>query len=162
MEMETRVARLERELRRSRWITVLLLIALAALLGYGAGESIPEVLRAKRFEMVDDAGRPLLALRPTSSGGAIGVFSRSGNLAAVLTADETGGGLLNIASAGGGNGVLVLGSNAEGTGGALTIFNGAEKEVVTLRPDKQGRGVVGAWDAAGKGHTLRAVEKDET
>ncbi len=162
MEMETRLALLEREVRRARRMTVLLLIALAALVGYGAGETVPEVVRAKRFELVDGAGRPLVALRSTSQGGAIGVFSRSGNLAAVLTADETGGGLLNVASGRGGNGVLVLGSNADGTGGALTVFNRAEKEIVTLRPDKEGRGVVGAWDAQGKGRTLRPAGKDET
>lgn len=155
MKDQARLAGLEKEVRRYRNATVLLLLAVAALLAGGAGESIPDVVRARRFEMVDRDGRLLVAMRPTSSGGAIGVFNLSGEPAGVLTVDVTGGGLLNMISNRGRNGVLLLGSNADETGGAVTVYNKDEQEVVTLRPDASGRGLVGAWDAQKRGQTLR-------
>jgi hypothetical protein len=153
--LETRISRIESQLKFYRGITLLLLIAVAALLGLGAGQTPPDVIRAKRFEMVNDAGIPLVAMRPTSLGGAIGVFTTKGAVAGVLTTDESGGGLLNILSGQGRNGVLVLGSNADTTGGAVTVYNSEEREVITLRPSRLGHGVVGAWDGYGKGSTLQ-------
>ena len=134
--IETRISRIESQLKLYRGLTVLLLIAVAALLGLGAGQTPPEVIRAKRFEMVNDEGIALVAMRPTSLGGAIGVFTAKGAVAAVLTTDESGGGLLNILSGQGRNGVLMLG------------------------PSPLGHGIVGAWDGHGKGSTLQPpVEK---
>ena len=152
---ECRLARLERQVSLYRELTVLLLAGVTALLGFGAAPPVPEVLKARGFEMVDAAGKPLAALRPTSSGGALGIFNARGELAAVLTADATGGGLLNLGSGGGLNGVLLLGRNADETGGAVTVYNRNEQEVVTLRPDLQGHGVVGAWDGKGAGRRLQ-------
>ena len=103
----------------------------------------------------------MVALRSISGGGAIGVFNRQGGTAAVMTADETGGGLLNMISGKGRNGVLLLANNAEGTGGAVTVFNIAESEVVTLRTDGLGRGVVGAWDDSKRGQTLHGGLRKE-
>lgn len=153
--LEARISRLEVQLRFHRRLTMLLAICVIVLLGLGATQGVPEVIRAKRFELVDDAGMPLVAMRPTSMGGAIGVFNKKGQVAGVLTADETGGGLLNILSSQGKNGVLLLGTNADVTGGAVTVYNRREQEVVTLRPSAIGHGIVGAWDGTGKGSTLR-------
>ncbi len=155
MNDQERLERLERQVRWYRNLTVLLLLAVAALLLSGAGEAVPEVIRARSFEMVSQDGEPLAALRPTSAGGAIGIFNRKGGTAGVLTADATGGGLLNIISPHGRNGVLVLGYNADETGGAVTVYNKEEREVVTLRPDPGGVGIIGAWDEQGRGQTLR-------
>lgn len=158
--IESRISRIESQLKLYRGLTVLLLIAVAALLGLGAGQTPPEVIRAKRFEMVNDEGIALVAMRPTSLGGAIGVFTAKGAVAAVLTTDESGGGLLNILSGQGRNGVLMLGSNADTTGGAVTVYNNEEREIITLRPSPLGHGIVGAWDGHGKGSTLQPpVEK---
>ena len=153
--LEARITRLEVQLRFHRRVTMLLAVGVIVLLGLGVTQGVPELIRAKRFEMVDDEGKPLVAMRPTSMGGAIGVFTSKGQVAGVLTADESGGGLLNILSSQGKNGVLLLGTNADATGGAVTVYNTREQEVVTLRPSVIGHGVVGAWDGTGKGSTLR-------
>lgn len=161
MNDQERLSRLERQVRRYRNLTALLLLAVVALLASGAGDPVPEVLRARRFEMVAEDGRPLAALRPTSTGGAIGIFNLKGEPAGLLTADATGGGLLNIISAQGRNGVLMLGTNADQTGGAVTVYNSAEQEVVTLRPDPAGVGLMGAWDGQKRGQTLRGGPRRE-
>ncbi|MCZ6627015.1 MAG: hypothetical protein O7E56_02175 [SAR324 cluster bacterium] len=152
---EYRLARLERQVRLYRALTALLLAGFAALMGIGAAPAVPEVIKARRFEMVNAEGVPLAAMRPTSAGGSIGVFNSQGGLSAVLTADSTGGGMLNLGSGDGRNGVLLLGLNADETGGAITVYNNNEREVVTLRPDLQGHGVVGAWDGLGGGRKLQ-------
>lgn len=161
MTTEQRLRRLERQCRLYRNLIIIAGLVLVALLTYGAAKPVPEVIRARSIEVIDAAGKPMVALRAISGGGAIGVFNRRGETAAVLTADETGGGLLNIISGEGRNGVLILGSNADGTGGAITVFNRAEKEAVTLRTDGSGRGVVGAWDRMKRGQTLRGGLRNE-
>ena len=155
MTIEQRLRRLERQCHWYRNLFILAVLVLVALLTHGATKPIPDVIRAKSLEVIDMEGRPMVALRTISGGGAIWVFNRQGETAGVLTADETGGGLLNMISREGRNGVLILGSNSEGTGGAVTVFNGAEKEVVTLRTNSLGQGIVGAWDALKRGQTLR-------
>lgn len=161
MTTEQRLQRLERQCSTYRNLFILAGLVAVALLTYGATKPLPEVVRARIFEVIDLAGRPMVALRTISGGGAIGIFNRQGEPAGVLTADETGGGLLNMISGEGRNGVLILGSNADGTGGAVTVFNRAEKEVVTLRTDGSGRGVVGAWDEMRRGQTLHGGVRKE-
>ena len=52
----SRLAGVERQLRFHRTIIVGLLVVLVALVGYGAMEGAPEVVRATRFEAIDPNG----------------------------------------------------------------------------------------------------------
>ncbi len=63
MNDHERLMRLEKQVRRYRNTTALLVMATAAVLFSGAGESVPEVIRARSIEVIDPAGRPLVALR---------------------------------------------------------------------------------------------------
>ena len=54
MELELRVQRLERTIRRLTFLSVIPLLGLAIVLGSGfRSERIPDVLRAKSFEIVE-------------------------------------------------------------------------------------------------------------
>jgi hypothetical protein len=112
--MESRVARLERECRRWRLAGV---AALVGVVGVGAAQRPPDVVRARRLEIVDDRGRPrvtieaaddLCGLRVEDPDGRDGItlgtyddgtrvvnlWDRAGKLVALgLTAGETGPGL---------------------------------------------------------------------
>lgn len=89
--LESRVARLERQLRLQRTLTGLALLALTAMIALGATEGIPDVIRARRFEVVDSVGRPLVTLKTTAFGGQVQTVGRDGISGVSLGASSTGG-----------------------------------------------------------------------
>ena len=54
--METRIERLETRVRRLGAAVAVLVGALVVLVGYGATRPVPEVVRAHRFEVLNDSG----------------------------------------------------------------------------------------------------------
>ena len=89
--LESRVARLERQLRFQRAVTALALLALVALTGWGALQSPPEVIRARRFEVINRTGRPLVTLLTNEYGGLVQTLGNDGVSGVTLGASSTGG-----------------------------------------------------------------------
>ena len=89
--LETRVARLERALRVYRAVAMLALLALAALTELGATRSVPEVIRARRFEVVTPEGQPLVTLHTGTYGGQVQTLGRDGVSGVSIGASSTGG-----------------------------------------------------------------------
>jgi hypothetical protein len=63
--LESRLAAIERQLRFHRLVNAGLLVALVALVGYGATKGVPDVIRAKSFAVVDAAGKVRIKLAVT-------------------------------------------------------------------------------------------------
>lgn len=89
--LESRVARLERQLRLHRALSAVALLGLAALLALGAARGVPEVIRAHRFEVIDDHGRPLVTLKTTGFGGMVQTVGNDGISGVSMGAGSTGG-----------------------------------------------------------------------
>ena len=83
--LEARVARLERANRR---LLALGGVALAALVLLGA-QTVGDVVRARRFELIDDRGVPLAILAPArdGAGGELTLRDREGERRASLRAE---------------------------------------------------------------------------
>lgn len=152
MTIEQRLAAVERQLRFHRLVIAGLLVALVALVGYGATEGVPDVIRARSFEVVNPEGQAVIAARADKDGGGLWLYNVEGQLVVVAHAGKDGGGVLALYNAEGQSGVgaaalkdgggLAL-YNAKGQqgvvadagviGGRLTLYNADEKETVILR-----------------------------
>lgn len=71
---ESRLAAVERQLRFHRAVIAALLVALVALMGYGATEGVPEEIRARKFVVVNEDGRNLLVLDSHNAEGHLGIY----------------------------------------------------------------------------------------
>jgi hypothetical protein len=85
------VARLERALRFQRALSALSLLALAAVVTLGATGGTPEVIRARRFEVIDERGRPLVTLATGTFGGQVQTLGNDGVSGVTLGASSSGG-----------------------------------------------------------------------
>jgi hypothetical protein len=127
--IESRLTAVERQLRFQRAVIAGLLVALVALVGWGAGEDIPDVIRARRFEVVNPEGKVVVGA---------GAFKY--------------GGLLTLFNAEGQAGVRAI---AGPYGGQLYILNKTGEEVVQLLADLYDVGYVRTYDRQGNSRTLK-------
>ena len=77
MTHEARIRRLERQCRLYRDLFVLAGLTLAGLLAYGALQPIPEVVQARRFQVVSDQGLLAADLNAQNGTGALNLFEGS-------------------------------------------------------------------------------------
>ncbi|HKJ00239.1 MAG TPA: hypothetical protein VKB51_17320 [bacterium] len=89
--LEARVARLEHQLRLYRALSLAALVALVALTALGASRTVPDVIRAHRFEVIDAHGRPLVMLKTTGFGGIVQTVGNDGVSGVSIGASSTGG-----------------------------------------------------------------------
>lgn len=81
--VETRLAAVERQLRFQRAVIAGLLVALVALVGYGATEGVPDVIRAREFEVVNEKGQVVVQAVADSNHSGIGrlrLFNAAGGV----------------------------------------------------------------------------------
>ncbi len=94
MTIEDRLKRLEIQVRRMRWVIIVLLLigAGAVIFSVMQREDVPQVIRAHSFEVIGDNGRVAAKMGHQVSNGGVWVFNDQGYSAAFLTTDEFGAG----------------------------------------------------------------------
>ena len=93
---ETRLAKIENRLRFQRRIIAFLLIAVVALVGFGSVGSVPKLIRANQFEVVDKDGNVVSRLGHFHRGsGALEILTREGKVVVIASALR-GNGYLKI------------------------------------------------------------------
>ena len=94
MTTEDRLKRLEIQVRRMRWVIIVLLMigAGAVIFSVTQREGLPQVIRAHSFEVIGDNGRVAAKMGHQVSNGGVWVFNDQGYSAAFLTTDEFGAG----------------------------------------------------------------------
>ena len=102
----------------------------AFVVGQAAPEGVPDVIRAKTFEVVNEVGSSVVALRSWEHGGRIETRNHQGKGLFTVAANDAGG-------------------------GSLTTFNAEGKKLVTLGVVKaegvmDGTGMVGVYDPTGR------------
>jgi hypothetical protein len=180
MSLEQRFDRLESANRQWRVATIILGVLVAALVFTSrpqgssiatAGAAAPELIRARRFEVVNEKGDTLVAIAAGNGGvgelsiynaqkiqlvnlggseifgGGLFLSDSKGRLKVVMTAPKDTGGVIRDLN-GEGKPVVELTASGDG-GGDVRVFNNHEKEIVTLKPDKTNSGKLGVSDAEG-------------
>ena len=96
--IEERIERVEKQNRRLKWaMTVICVVAAGAfVLGQAAPDAVPDVIRAKRFEVVNEKGWAVVTLRSWELGGWIDTRNQQGRPLFSVFANEVGGGMLAI------------------------------------------------------------------
>jgi hypothetical protein len=85
--IEPRLAAVERQLRFHRAVIAGLLVALVALVGYGATKGVPDVIRAKRIEILNEKGKAVVTLGSINGlgSGIIEAYTMDGQRAVAIT-----------------------------------------------------------------------------
>ncbi len=146
--LEARVEALERSASRWRVLAILAFLLACGLAFIGlapAGGSeqqgtVPELIRARRIEIVNATGNPVLTLTQNDSGGIIATQSPSGQILVTVTATATGEGVIALADRAGRRLVELAGKPGEGAGVVNTFGEGGHVAVSLLA--SQGAGVV--------------------
>lgn len=177
MELEARMAQLERQLAWSRRLMVLAGLAVAVLLTVGAGSPVPDSLQARRFEVVNAEGNVVAILGVTGRHGFLeittgdgvpifdliahpdveeyGMFSIrnwSGREIVNVRSGMAGEGMLSVRNHRGFDNVIIRGSNDSKSGGEVTVLNAQRdaRRVAALRVDAGGSGEVTACPRDGQ------------
>ena len=155
MTVEERLDRLERQ---NRWLKAglasLLVAAVATgLLVFAPQDTIPDLVEARAFHVVDENGAVLVKLEDSFGfslglGGTITTLSNEGQKLVMLTATMDGEGMVRTLN-GKGQELVVLGTTVDGTG-AVAIMNSKGQELVRLGATEGGTGAVTTMNGEGQ------------
>ena len=163
MNVEQRLAKLERTSRYWRFTAVALGLTLVAITAMGLAddaEQVPDVIKARRFEVVNEQGTPQVILSQHEQlGGAIGTYNPQGERVVLISLNATGvGGVINTFDGKGGK--LVEIGAAEGRGGAIATYDGKGGELVEIGVTKNDEGVITTYDGKGRELVLISTTDD--
>ena len=173
---ERRIGKLERDNRWYRNLFIFTWLIVVVLITWGATKPTPEVIRARRIEVVDKNGQVGAALGAWEGWGALTLFNK-GKPGFNVSQSITGGGRVHvygptgkalielsgssgvariiIKNSNGEDSIQIYGGIASGTGGIVRLYNKTREMAVHLYADEYGNGVVGAYNRKGQGRTLR-------
>jgi len=126
------------------------------LISAGADKVGDGLIQARKFQVVNEAGREVVVIESWEFGGRIATYPAKGEYrpSVSLSHDGSGHGLLSVYDKDG-NRKIYLGGNKHGNGGAIFIINEMGAPVVQLHADEYGNGMVGAYNRKGVGRTLK-------
>ncbi len=149
MNVELRLAKLERTSRYSRFAAVALGLTLVAITAMGFAkdaDKIPDVIRARRFEVVNEQGTPQVSLWHVRDGGAIATHNSQGEARAGMMALDEGGGIATF-DAKGRKAVVI--ATTEELGGTIITYDGEGGKLVSIGVTEGGQGIVATFDGKG-------------
>jgi hypothetical protein len=145
MNIEQRLERLERTNRRYRFTIVALLACIAAAGVVAANDGIPDVVRARRYEVIDTAGRVAVEIGFDASGGRVAVMRPGGGGGMLFTNPE--GGALGLQSV---DGHVPFRAGISPMGGLLVLTNRSDQFVMMAAADDSSGGAMVLFDKTGK------------
>jgi hypothetical protein len=148
MTTDTRIESLETQVRTLKRMLfgVFGLVVVGGLLAATSLQSVPDVVKAKSFEVVNDEGKAQVILGADAEGGMLGIYNKDEKREAGIFVSSFGGrmGIYNK------NGDAVAGLSAIAGGGILTVTNKDLEVVAGLSADADGRGVIVTFDSTGQ------------
>ncbi len=136
--IEMRLQQLEATNRRYKSIVILMIALFATLfMAFRSTNTAPEVIQAKRFEVVDDNGNVLVHLTQDAGKGMIKTFNTAGKKLVNITYTSKNEGYFALED-GNGQETMRFSSSNEGGGGYIGIYNPTGKRTMTLCNDKNG------------------------
>ena len=149
MTIEERIERLERQNRHLRLgLAGIVLGAAAIFAGAAARKAVPDVIKARAFQVVADDGTPLVVLGAPTGIGAVATFNGRGQELVRLAATTDGNGTVTTHSSKG-QMLVRLGVSTVGAG-TVTTSNGKGQELVKLGVFTEGTGFVAVLDPSGR------------
>ncbi len=153
--IEMRLQKLETTNRRYKTILVIMIASFATIfMAFKSPKTVPDVLQARRFEVVDYSGNVLVTLSQDDGKGLIKTYNKDGKKLVNITYTSNQEGYIGLED-GKGQETMRLSSSNEGGGGYFSIFNPSGKRTLTFCNDNSGGNIyVGNSD----GDTRAAVQ----
>ncbi|MBL0273780.1 MAG: hypothetical protein IPQ06_12075 [Chitinophagaceae bacterium] len=139
--IEIRLQKLEASNRRYKRIVLLMMASFATFfMAFRGPKTAPDVLQAKRFEVVDDNGHVLVRLNQSEGNGTIKTYRTDGKKLLNLTYSTKNEGYIGVED-GKDQEMMRFTSSNDGGGGYIGIFNPYGKRTMTLCNDLSGGNV---------------------
>ncbi len=136
--IEMRLQKLEATNRRYKTILVVMIASFATFfMAFKNPKTVPDVIQAKRFEVVDYSGNVLVTLSQDDGKGLIKTYNKEGKKLVNITYTTNKEGYIGLED-GNGQETMRFSSSNEGGGGYIGIFNPAGKRTLTLCNDETG------------------------
>lgn len=136
--IEMRLQKLEATNRRYKMLVILMMASFATVfMAFKSFKAIPELVQAKRIEIVDDNGNVLINLTQDIGKGIIKTYNKEGKKLVNITYTSNNEGFVGIED-GKGQEMMRLSSSSEGGGGYIGIYNPTGKRTMTLCNDNSG------------------------
>jgi preprotein translocase subunit SecG len=139
-QIEQRINKLEKSLRYYRLFFGFSVFALIAvvLMSSGKKNDVPDIIKAKAFQVVDDYGNTLVLMNKEKGNGQVATYSTSGEKLVRLFTSDGGAGAINTFDA---NGKLnfKITRTTEG-GGYMALYNSEVNEVMEVGCTKSNAG----------------------
>jgi hypothetical protein len=136
--IEMRLQKLEATNRRYKAILVLMIASFATIfMAFRSPKTVPDVLQARRFEVVDYSGNVLVSLNQDDGKGLIKTYNKEGKKLVNITYTTNQEGYLALED-GNGQETMRLSSSNDGGGGYFGIYNPSGKRTLTLCNDNSG------------------------
>jgi hypothetical protein len=137
--IEIRLQKLEATNRRYKTIVVIMIASFATcfMAFRNPKPAVPDVVQARRFEVVDNSGNVLVTLSQDDGKGLIKTYNSEGKKLVNITYTTNNEGYLGLED-GHGQETMRLSSSSEGGGGYFSIFNPSGKRTLTLNNDNSG------------------------
>ncbi|MBK6633852.1 MAG: hypothetical protein IPG38_05660 [Chitinophagaceae bacterium] len=131
-QLEQRVKKLEKSLQAYRifFSTSLVIFFAVVLISSGKKDDVPDIIKAKAFQVVDNSGNVLVLMNKEKGSGQLATYSSSGQKLVRLFTSESDAGAINTFDPDG-NLNFKITNNLKG-GGYLAMYNTNLKEVVEL------------------------------
>lgn len=148
MTVEERLIRIEKSQRRWRYLSLGLLVAVAALAGGVAYDflGVRGTLRARRIIVVNEKGSALELDSTTEGDGIISVHDSLNVPRALLGNSRKGFGTLELYS---GAQQKLISIGGSGSGGQIAVFNNSGRKVIDAQASKTNSGAIAVNDFDG-------------
>ncbi len=140
--IEMRLQKLEATNRRYKTALVFFIATFTLILfmSFRNTQSVPEILQAKKFEIVDNNGNVLLMLSQDDGKGMLKTYNKEGKRLVNITYTANQEGYLGLEN-GKGQETMRFSSSSDVGGGYISIYNNSGKRTLILNNDKSGGNV---------------------
>ena len=136
--IEMRLQKLEATNRRYKTILILVIASFATIfMAFKSPKTVPDVIQAKRFEVVDISGNVLVTLTQDDGKGLIKTYNKDGKKLVNITYTTNQEGYIALED-GKGQETMRFSSSNDGGGGYIGVYNPSGKRTLTLSNDNSG------------------------
>jgi len=145
-QLSQRLSMLEKSNRRWRNSALVLGIIAVSLVSIAAIPAIPDLIQAKRIELLNPQGDVVVSLTSEGNSGAINVNNGFKTNIFSMTGNSYGNGVMKVQNDAG---KPVVSAGAFQNGGIITVTNNQGTTVFNTSPDRDGKGSISIYDNAG-------------
>ncbi len=151
MHEHDRIEELAGQVRRLRRMNAVMIgaVGLSAMLAAGSLRSVPPLVQAERFEVIDPSGERVVSIGWNHAGGVLEIFNAGGgSIAAIESQASDRGGVVRTFD-GDGQTLVRLGATTTGQG-TLTTFNSSGDDLVRIGATTTGAGAIRTLNGRGQ------------